>query len=84
MYQKYFVYVDDGSGTVKRYAVAAVCEESAMAWFCRKGTVIEVSDVTEDYHISADKVRDALRNARFSEVEQDFIVRALTEFEIAE
>ena len=48
------------------------------------GEVIAVRDVTEDYPISADKVRDALRKACFGEFEQDFIVRALTEFEIVE
>lgn len=84
MYQKYFVYVDDGENVFK-VAVAAVSEEAAKAWFSGNGReVISVRDVTEDYPISADKVRDALNKAGFGKAEQDFIVRALTEFEIAE
>lgn len=83
MYQKYFVYVDDGENVFK-VAVAAVSEEAAKAWCSGNGEVIAVRDVTEDYPISADKVRDALNRAGFGKAEQDFIVRALTEFEIAE
>lgn len=83
MYQKYFVYVDDGENVFK-VAVAAVSEEAAKAWCSGNGEIIAVRDVTEDYPISADKVRDALNKSGFGKVEQDFIVRALTEFEIAE
>lgn len=83
MYRKYFVYLDDGRDVFK-VAIAAVSEEAAKAWCSGNGEVIAVRDVTEDYPISADKVRDALRKACFGKVEQDFIVRALTEFEIVE
>lgn len=83
MYRKYFVYLDDGRDVFK-VAIAAVSEEAAKAWCMGNGEVIAVRDVTEDYPISADKVRDALRKACFGEFEQDFIVRALTEFEIVE
>lgn len=83
MYRKYFVYLDDGRDVFK-IAIAAVSEEAAKAWCAGNGEVIAVCDVTEDYPISADKVRDALRKACFGEFEQDFIVRALTEFEIVE
>lgn len=83
MYQKYFVYLDDGRDVFK-VAIAAVSEEAAKAWCTGNGEVIAVRDVTEDYPISADKVRDALCKACFGEFEQDFIVRALTEFEIVE
>lgn len=83
MYRKYFVYLDDGRNVFK-VAIAAVSEEAAKAWCAGNGEVIAVRDVTEDYPISADKVRDALRKACFGKFEQDFIVRALTEFEIVE
>lgn len=83
MYRKYFVYLDDGRD-VYRIAIAAACEEAARAWVKGNGEVIAVRDVTEDYPISAYKVRVALQNADFGEAEQDFIVRALVEFEIAE
>ena len=83
MYRKYFVYLDDGRDVFK-VAIAAVSEEAAKAWCMGNGEVIAVRDVTEDYPISADKVCDALRKASFGEFEQDFIVRALTEFGIVE
>lgn len=83
MYRKYFVYLDDGRDVFK-VAIAAVSEDAAKAWFAGNGDVIAVRDVTEDYPISADKVRDALNKACFGKFEQDFIVRALTEFEIVE
>lgn len=83
MYRKYFVYLDDGRDVFK-VAIAAVNEEAAKAWCMGNGEVIAVRDVTEDYPISADKVRDALRKACFGKFEQDFIVRALAEFGIVE
>ena len=83
MYRKYFVYLDDGRDVFK-VAIAAVSEEAAKAWCAGNGEVIAVRDVTEDYPISADKVREELRKACFGEFEQDFIVRDLTEFEIVE
>lgn len=83
MYEKYFVYVDDGRD-VYRIAVAAACEDSARAWCAGSGEVIAVKKVTQDYPISADKVADALRKASFGQPEIDWIVRLLREFEVAE
>lgn len=83
MYRKYFVYIDDGRDVFK-VAVAAISEESAKAYCIGNGEIIAVRDVTDDYPISADKVREALRKACFGKSEQDFIVRTLQEFAITE
>ena len=83
MYRKYFVYLDDGRDVFK-VAIPAISEEAAKAWCAGNGEIIAVRDVTEKYPISSDEVRDALSEACFGEFEQDFIIRALTEFEIIE
>lgn len=83
MYQKYFVYIDDGKDVYK-IAVAAVSEDAAKAFCAGNGEVVAVRDVTDDYPISLDKVRQALNNAGFNKYKIDFICRALAEFEIAE
>lgn len=83
MYEKYFVYVDDGYNVYK-IAIAAISEDAARAWCAGNGEVVAVKRVTEEYPISADKVSDALRKAQFGQPEIDWIVRALTEFGIAE
>ena len=83
MYEKYFVYVDDGHDVYK-LAIAAVSEDAARAWCAGTGEVIAVKNVTKEYPISADKVSDALRKAEFGQPEIDWIVRLLREFEVAE
>lgn len=83
MYEKFFVYLDDGKNVYK-VAIAAVSEDAAKAFCAGNGEIIAVRNVTKDYPISLDKVRKALKNAEFGEYEMDFICRALAEFEIAE
>lgn len=83
MYEKFIVYLDDGTNVYK-VAIAAVSEDAAKAWCAGNGEVIAVRNVTKDYPISLDKVRKALTDASFGEYEMDFICRALAEFEIAE
>lgn len=83
MYRKYMVYLDDGRNVFK-VAVAAICEEAAMAFVAGNGEVIAVKDVTEEYPIDNSKVMDALIAGGFGEYERDFICRALAEFGIAE
>ncbi len=82
MYQKYFVYIDDGRNVYK-VAVAAVSEDAAKAFCARNGDIVAVRDVTDDYPIRLDRVREALNVAGFGTYEMDFICRALAEFEIA-
>lgn len=82
MYEKFFVYIDDGT-SVFRVAIAAISEESAKAQCAGNGEIVAVRNVTEDYPISLDKVRSALKTAGFGEPEMDFICRSLAEFEIA-
>lgn len=53
MYQKYFVYVDDGENVFK-VAVAAVSEEAAKAWSLSRRRVRSLSKVLSlnTWHIS--------------------------------
>jgi len=82
MYRKFFVYLDDGKDFYK-IAVAADCQRSAAAMCEGNGDVIAVVDVTDDFPISAERVRNALKAAGFQKFEMDFICRVLTEFDIA-
>lgn len=79
MYNKYFVYLDDGVATY-RIAIAAACEDAAAAWCAGNGEVVAVRDVTKEYPIDVKRVSKALMNAGFSGTEHDFIVRLCTEF----
>ena len=83
MYEKFFVYLDDGENVCK-VAITAASEDTAKAFCAGNGEIIAVRNVTEDYPISLDKVRKALKNAEFGEYEMDFICRTLAELRIAE
>lgn len=83
MYRKYFVYIDDGEDFYK-IAIAADSQRSAAAMCEGNGDVIAVVDVTDDFPISIDNVRNALKAAGFQKFEMDFICRVLTEFSVAE
>ena len=83
MYEKFFVYIDDGNGVYK-IAIAAVSEEAARAWCKGNGEIIAVKNVTNQYHIDQNRVQNALENAGFKPEEIDWMRRALVEFEIIE
>ena len=83
MYQKYFVYLDDGT-TVLKIAVAAVSEDAARRYCDGNGEVIAVRDVTEDFHIPLGKVEKSLISAGFDRYERDFMLRALIDLGIIE
>lgn len=83
MYNKYFVYVDDGRDVLK-IAVPAISEEAAKAGCAGIGDVIAVKDVTERYPIDVMKVREALFIAGFGVSECTFMCRALEELGIAD
>lgn len=83
MYRKYLVYLDDGVNVFK-VAIAAKSKDKAIEWCAGNGEVIAVKDVTEEYHISADKVSRALEDAGFGDLEIDFINRALSGLGITE
>ena len=48
------------------------------------GEVVAIKDVTEEYPISVDKVKDALENAHFGKIEINFVIRSLQEIGICE
>lgn len=74
--KKYFVYIDDGKNVFKE-AIPAVNEKAARDYCAGNGEIIAVKDVTNEIKISRNKVFDALKNAGFSDIECDFVVRAL-------
>ncbi len=77
------VYLDDGKGVYK-VAIPAKDEKAAREYVQGNGEVIAVKDVTNSYPISADKVKQALKNANFGQIEIDYITRALSEINICE
>ena len=81
--KKYMVYMDDTRDCFK-VAVPAKDEKTARKYVEGNGEVIAVKDVTNDYPISLDKVSDALKNARFGQIEIDLITRCLSYNCIAE
>lgn len=74
--KKYMVYMDDGRDCFKA-AIPANSENEARKYVEGNGEVIAIKDVTEDYPISLDKIRQALRNAKFGPDEIEFITRCL-------
>ena len=83
MYEKFFVYIDDGQDVYK-IAIAAISEDAARAWCTGNGEIIAVKNVTSQYHIDQNRVQKALENAGFKPEEIDWMRRALVEFEIIE
>ena len=81
--KKYLVYMDDGHNCFK-LAIPADSVKAAKKYVAGNGEIIKVTDVTEDYPISVEKVGEALLKAGFGEYETDFITRALTQINIAE
>ena len=81
--KKYMVYMDDGKNCFK-LAIPADSVKSAKKFVQGNGEVLKVSDITEDYPISAEKVANALKDAEFNQVEIDLIIRTLTFHNIAE
>lgn len=81
--KKYIVYIDDGA-SVSKLAIPSESVKAVKKYVQGNGEVIKVTDVTEDYPISAVKVAEALKVANFGEPEIDFIVRTLTMHNIAE
>lgn len=81
--RKYMVYLDDGEHCYK-VAIPAANEKKAREYVAGNGEVIAVKDITADYPIAGEKVRNALYNAGFGEIEMDLILRTLRQTEIAE
>ena len=81
--KKYLAYMDDGHNCFK-LAIPADSVKAAKKYVAGNGEVIKVSDVTEEYPISLEKVGQALFAAGFGEYEVDFITRALLQINIAE
>ena len=81
--KKYLVYMDDGHNCFK-LAIPADSVKAAKKYVSGNGEIIKVTDVTEDYPISVEKVGETLLKAGFGEYETDFITRALTQINIAE
>ena len=81
--KKYMVYMDDGQNCFK-LAIPADSVKSAKKYVQGNGEVLKVTDITEDYPISINKVVEALKNADFGQVEIDLIMRTLTFHNIAE
>ena len=74
--RKYIVYLDDGKDCYK-VAVPALNEKEACKVVEGNGEVIAVKDITNDCHISASRVSEALEVTDFSGIEIDLILRAL-------
>lgn len=74
--RKYFCYLDDGKAVYK-VAVPAENEKKAREFCSGNGEIVAVKDVTDEIQISKSKVRNALKSGGFSDIECDFIVRAL-------
>lgn len=77
------MYMDDGHDCFK-IAVPAKDEKTARKYVEGNGEVIAVKDATNDFPISLDKVADALKNARFGQIEINLITRCLSFNDIAE
>lgn len=75
------IYMDDGEDCFK-VPVPAENEDSALRYVHGNGEVIAIRDVTDDYPISSDKVRSALKRADFRITEVDLIMRALENIDI--
>ena len=80
--RKYMVYLD--CGDVFKCAIPAQSEEAAREYVQGNGEVVAIKDVTEEYPISVDKVKDALENAHFGKIEINFVIRSLQEIGICE
>lgn len=81
--KKYMIYMEDSKDCFK-LAIPARSTKDAKACVAGNGNVISVKDVTDDYPISLDKVRDALFKSGFGQIEIDFITRALDQIGICE
>ena len=81
--KKYMVYIDNGDSVMK-IAIPSESVKSAKKYCQGNGEIIKVTDVTDDYPISIDKVVEALKVANFGQVETDLIMRTLTMHNIAE
>lgn len=81
--RKYMVYMDDGKDCFK-LAVPAEDRKGAQKFVQGNGEVIAIKDVSEDFPLSSSKVFIALERAGFSEIEIDYIVRALREIDICD
>lgn len=80
--KKYMVYIDDGERCFK-HAVVAKTEKAALKYCEGAGEVIAVKDITEEYPISLEKVKEALMFARFGETEMQLILETLENNDIA-
>lgn len=65
-------------------AVPAESEDKAIEYCQGNGEIISLNDVTDKYKIDVDRVREALKNGNFSDIQIDFMVRTLTETNIIE
>lgn len=81
--KKFMVYFED-SENVYKAAIPAKDQKAAAEYVKGNGDIIAIKEVTNDYHISLDKVADALQKAGFGEYEMDFITRTLSQCNIAE
>lgn len=81
--KKYMVYMDDGRDCFK-VPVPAENEEEASRYVLGNGEVIAVKDITNEFPISSDKVRFALKKSGFGSVEVELIYRALISIGICE
>ena len=81
--KKYFVYLDD-SVDVYRIAVPAVSEDAAREYVAGNGEIIAVKEVTDDFKMSAESLSKTLRDAGWSQIEADFVTRALLQMKVVE
>ena len=81
--KKYMVYLDDGEHLMK-ILVPAESKRAATAFCQGNGEVVTTKDVTDEYHISIDKVANALKAAGFGEPEIELITHTLIITNIAD
>lgn len=79
--KKYMIYMDDGEDCFK-VPVPAENEDLALRYVRGNGEVIAIRDATEEYPISSDKVRSALKSAGFGLIEINLIMMALESVDI--
>ena len=80
MVKLYKVIFEDRDNVYREYIPAQNVKEAA-AYVAGNGDIVATQEVTEDFPISLDKLRDALAAAQFGAVEQDLIIRMLQKYD---
>lgn len=79
--RKFIVYVDESryDGEVKKIGVPAKDEETAIKRVESEeiGEVLLVKDITDEHHISAQKLEDNLKDAGYNAIDISLIMRTL-------